>query len=157
MTVAPWTIRNYETFDAFVPVSTQFGSALAGTYNSEARADKVNPASWRTLKRVDDYRPIFNQIRSTPEPVLEKRLREASLDFIKEHPALRGDGRVLDDAADARPGRHGLVDPHRGDDLGDARPGDRGRHLLLGLRAAGGGGRVLRPRDAVVAVERCRC
>ena len=121
LTVLPWTIRNYETFDAFVPVSTQFGSALAGTYNSEARADKVNPASWRTLKRVDDYRPIFNQIRSTPEPVLEKRLRAASVDFIKEHPGVRRDGRVLDDAADARPGRDGLVDPHRGDDLGDAR------------------------------------
>jgi len=90
LTVLPWTIRNYETFDAFVPVSTQFGSALAGTYNSEARADKVNPASWRTLKRVDDYRPIFNQIRSTPEPVLEKQLREASLEFIKDHPAYVG-------------------------------------------------------------------
>jgi 4-amino-4-deoxy-L-arabinose transferase-like glycosyltransferase len=90
LTVLPWTVRNYETFDAFVPVSTQFGSALAGTYNSEARADKVNPASWRTLKRVDDYRPIFNQIRSTPEPVLEQRLRSASLDFIREHPAYVG-------------------------------------------------------------------
>ena len=74
------------TLHAFVPVSTQFGSALAGTYNSEARADKVNPASWRTLKRVDDYRPIFNQIRSTPEPVLEKQLRKASIEFIKDHP-----------------------------------------------------------------------
>jgi 4-amino-4-deoxy-L-arabinose transferase-like glycosyltransferase len=87
LTVAPWTIRNYETFHAFVPVSTQFGSALAGTYNSEAKADKQNPASWRTLKRVDDYRPIFNKIRSTPEPVLEKQLRKASLEFIKAHPA----------------------------------------------------------------------
>jgi 4-amino-4-deoxy-L-arabinose transferase-like glycosyltransferase len=87
LTVLPWTIRNYETFHAFVPVSTQFGSALAGTYNSEARADKVNPASWRTLKRVDDYRPLFNTIRSTPEPVLEKELRKASIEFIKAHPA----------------------------------------------------------------------
>jgi 4-amino-4-deoxy-L-arabinose transferase-like glycosyltransferase len=87
LTVVPWTIRNYETFDAFVPVSTQFGSALAGTYNSEAKADKQNPASWRTLKRVDDYRPIFNQVRTTPEPVLDKELRTASIDFIKAHPA----------------------------------------------------------------------
>jgi 4-amino-4-deoxy-L-arabinose transferase-like glycosyltransferase len=87
LTVVPWTIRNYETFHAFVPVSTQFGSALAGTYNSEAKADKRNPASWRTLKRVDDYRPIFNQVRSTPEPVLEKELRKASIEFIKAHPA----------------------------------------------------------------------
>jgi hypothetical protein len=86
LTVAPWTIRNYDTFHAFVPVSTQFGSALAGTYNSEAKADKVNPASWRTLKRVDDYRPIFNQVRTTPEPELEKQLREASIEFIKAHP-----------------------------------------------------------------------
>ena len=86
LTVAPWTIRNYDTFHAFVPVSTQFGSALAGTYNSEAKADKVNPASWRTLKRVDDYRPIFNKIRTTPEPVLEKQLRKASIEFIKAHP-----------------------------------------------------------------------
>jgi len=86
LTVAPWTIRNYDTFHAFVPVSTQFGSALAGTYNSEAKADKVNPASWRTLKRVDDYRPIYNRIRTTPEPVLEKQLRDASIEFIKAHP-----------------------------------------------------------------------
>ena len=90
LTVAPWTIRNYETFHAFVPVSTQFGSALAGTYNSEAKADKKNPASWRTLKRVDDYRPIYDKIRSTPEPVLEKQLRKASIEFIKAHPAYVG-------------------------------------------------------------------
>jgi 4-amino-4-deoxy-L-arabinose transferase-like glycosyltransferase len=87
LTVAPWTIRNAVTLHAFVPVSTQFGSALAGTYNSEARADKVNPASWRTLKRVDDYRPIFNRVRSTPEPELEKQLRSASIEFVKDHPA----------------------------------------------------------------------
>ena len=76
------------TFDAFVPVSTQFGSALAGTYNSEARADKDNPASWRTLKRVDDYRPIFNQVRSTPEPVLEKRAAQrVAATSSRDHPA----------------------------------------------------------------------
>ena len=62
LTVAPWTIRNYETFHE-------------------------NPASWRTLKRVDDYRPIYNKIRSTPEPVLENQLRKASIEFIKAHPA----------------------------------------------------------------------
>ena len=43
LTVAPWTIRNESCSHAFVPVSTQFGSALAGTYNSEARADKRQP------------------------------------------------------------------------------------------------------------------
>ena len=48
LTVVPWTIRNTIVLDHFVPVSTQLGSALAGTYNSDARGDRENPASWRS-------------------------------------------------------------------------------------------------------------
>jgi 4-amino-4-deoxy-L-arabinose transferase-like glycosyltransferase len=86
LTVVPWTIRNYLVLDHFVPVSTQLGSALAGTYNSEAMNNKENPAAWMSLKRVDDYRPIFNRVRETNEAVLEKELRSASLEYIKDHP-----------------------------------------------------------------------
>lgn len=86
LTIVPWTIRNYVVLDQFVPVSTQLGSALAGTYNSEAMSNKENPAAWMSLKRVDDYRPIFNRVRETNEAVLEKELRSASLDYIKDHP-----------------------------------------------------------------------
>jgi hypothetical protein len=86
LTVVPWTVRNAVELDAFVPVSTQLGSALAGTYNSEARADRENPASWRGLRRVDDYQYLFSKVRTTPEPVLEQQLRSASLRFIREHP-----------------------------------------------------------------------
>ena len=121
LTVVPWTIRNAIVLDHFVPVSTQFGSALAGTYNSEARADQENPASWRSLKRVDDYQPIFSQIRTTNEAVLEKELRDGVARVHQGAPGVRGEGRVLDDAADARPGRDGLVDPHRVDDQRRAR------------------------------------
>ena len=88
LTVVPWTIRNAIVLDHFVPVSTQFGSALAGTYNSEARADKENPASWRTLKRVDDYQPIFSQRPHDQRGgAREASCATASLEFIKEHPA----------------------------------------------------------------------
>jgi hypothetical protein len=86
LTVIPWTIRNYLVLDHFVPVSTQLGSALAGTYNSEAINNKENPAAWMSLKRVDDYRPIFNRLRETNEAVLEKQLRSASLEYISDHP-----------------------------------------------------------------------
>jgi len=86
LTIVPWTIRNYVVLDHFVPVSTQLGSALAGTYNREAMNNKENPAAWMSLKRVDDYRPIFNRVRETNEAVLEKELRSASLDYIKDHP-----------------------------------------------------------------------
>ena len=77
LTIVPWTIRNYVVLDHFVPVSTQLGSALAGTYNSEAMNNKENPAAWMSLKRVDDYRPIFNRVRETNEAVLEQEASAA--------------------------------------------------------------------------------
>lgn len=86
LTIVPWTIRNAVVLDHFVPVSTQLGSALAGTYNSEAMHDREHPAAWMSLKRVDDYRPIFNRVRETNEAVLENELRSASLQYIKDHP-----------------------------------------------------------------------
>ena len=90
-TVAPWTIRNAVELDAFVPVSTQLGSALAGTYNDEAREDRENPASWRHLKRVDEYASIYGQRGTIPEPQLERELRAAALDYIREHPLYLGE------------------------------------------------------------------
>ncbi len=86
-TVAPWTVRNAVELHSFVPVSTQLGSALAGTYNDNAREDPEDPASWRALKHVDDYRHIYGQIGTIPEPTLEKQLRTASLHYIRDHPA----------------------------------------------------------------------
>ena len=56
LTVSPWTIRNAVVFDRFIPVSTQLGSALAGTYNDQARLDKENPASWRAIFHIPEYR-----------------------------------------------------------------------------------------------------
>jgi len=86
ITVSPWTIRNAVVFDAFIPVSTQLGSAIAGTYNDAARNDTENPASWRALKHVADYASIYRGVRRTPEPVLEQRLRAAALRYVAENP-----------------------------------------------------------------------
>jgi 4-amino-4-deoxy-L-arabinose transferase-like glycosyltransferase len=86
-TVAPWTIRNAVELHSFVPVSTQLGSALAGTYNDDARLDRENPASWRSLRRIDELRSIYGQVGTIPEAELEKQLRRASLDYIGDHPA----------------------------------------------------------------------
>jgi 4-amino-4-deoxy-L-arabinose transferase-like glycosyltransferase len=86
VTVAPWTIRNAVELHAFVPVTTQLGWALAGTYNSEARDDRVNPGSWRSLRRVDEYKPLVANFPTTPEIVMERRLSRAGRDFIRRHP-----------------------------------------------------------------------
>ena len=87
LTIAPWTLRNASKLGAFVPVTTQLGSALAGTYNSEARADPTNPASWRSLRRVEEYDHLTDEFATTPEAVMERDLRRAALAFIGEHPA----------------------------------------------------------------------
>ena len=84
--IAPWTIRNAVVFHSFVPVSTQLGTALAGTYNDQARTDRENPASWRSLRRVPDYQYLIRRWRQTPEPTLERELRAAALRYIEDHP-----------------------------------------------------------------------
>jgi 4-amino-4-deoxy-L-arabinose transferase-like glycosyltransferase len=91
LTVTPWTVRNAREFHTFVPVSTQLGSAMAGTYNDAARADTENPASWRHLMHVPDYASLFKRVRSTPEPVLERKLRAASFHYIGQHPGYVAD------------------------------------------------------------------
>ena len=85
-TVAPWTIRNAVELHSFVPVSTQLGSALAGTYNDDARLDRENPASWRSLRRIDELRSIYGQVGTIPEAELEKQLRHESFEYIRDHP-----------------------------------------------------------------------
>jgi 4-amino-4-deoxy-L-arabinose transferase-like glycosyltransferase len=86
LTLVPWTIRNARELHAFVPVSTQLGSALAGTYNDAVRADTQNPAAWQGLKHIPDYAHLWERIDVTPEPVLERKLRAAALRYIGEHP-----------------------------------------------------------------------
>ena len=86
LTITPWTIRNARELHAFVPISTQFGSALAGTYNDAARGDTQNPAAWQGLRHVPDYAYLFNRVSETNEAVLEQKLRAASLHYVREHP-----------------------------------------------------------------------
>jgi 4-amino-4-deoxy-L-arabinose transferase-like glycosyltransferase len=90
VTVSPWTIRNAVVFDRFIPVSTQLGSALAGTYNEQAYADKENPASWRSIRHVPSYRELYSHLGEMSEPAVEDILRKRSKAFIREHPAYVG-------------------------------------------------------------------
>ena len=91
-TVAPWTLRNADVLDSFVPVSTQLGAALAGTYNDDARADRGHPASWRSPQRIDQYQHLLGPPRrqQLPEPQLDKELRAAAMRYAADHPAYVG-------------------------------------------------------------------
>jgi 4-amino-4-deoxy-L-arabinose transferase-like glycosyltransferase len=91
LVVSPWTIRNAVVFGHFIPVSTQLGSALAGTYNDQAREDTKNPASWRSIRHIPSYRALWLAIPHTPEPVMESELRERSMEYIRAHPLYVGE------------------------------------------------------------------
>jgi hypothetical protein len=46
LAIAPWTVRNYLVFHAFIPVSDETGYTIAGTYDQTSRANRVQPAVW---------------------------------------------------------------------------------------------------------------
>jgi 4-amino-4-deoxy-L-arabinose transferase-like glycosyltransferase len=104
LTVAPWTVRNAEVLGAFVPVTTQLGTSLAGTYNDVSRDDRRNPASWRSLRRVPQYQYLTapGPWRRIGEAELERKLRAVAVSYAERHPtyvaavALRNTQRALD-------------------------------------------------------------
>ena len=122
LTISPWTIRNAVVFDRFIPVSTQLGSALAGTYNDQARLDKENPASWRAIFHIPEYRDVYARLGTIPEPEVEDILRGARRPTsASTRPTWQGRG--VDDAADVRARRARLVAPHGVDGQRDPRGG----------------------------------
>jgi 4-amino-4-deoxy-L-arabinose transferase-like glycosyltransferase len=92
LTVAPWTIRNYVVLHSFVPVSTEVGYTLAGTYNQASRADQHWPAVWKEAEHGAS--PEYGQIlyyASTQrwgERKLGDRLLSAAIADIRRDPSF---------------------------------------------------------------------
>jgi 4-amino-4-deoxy-L-arabinose transferase-like glycosyltransferase len=86
VTLVPWTVRNALVMHAFIPISTQSGYALAGTYNSPARANAQYPTLWEPPSWVPSMRSIFMD-RTLREPGLSARLRSRAFDYMRAHPA----------------------------------------------------------------------
>lgn len=89
-TVAPWTIRNALVMHAFVPVSTEVGYTLAGTYDAASRADTHWPAVWKEAEHgaSPEYAPIIfaASIHRWGEQTLGAHLEAAALADIRRDP-----------------------------------------------------------------------
>ena len=83
--VLPWTIRNAVVLERFVPVATQSGVLLSGTYNDDARGDRTFPAAWRPPSGVEAFALLFAR-RDLSEAELDAELRSRSTDYIVDHP-----------------------------------------------------------------------
>jgi 4-amino-4-deoxy-L-arabinose transferase-like glycosyltransferase len=90
-TVAPWTIRNAVVMHAFVPVSTEVGYTIAGTYDVASRTDRRWPAVWKEVEHgaSPEYQPIvfYASVDHLNEVAFGDRLQAQALAEIRSHPA----------------------------------------------------------------------
>lgn len=91
LTIAPWTIRNWTVFHAFIPISDESGYTLAGTYNQASRADRRFPAVWNEAEHgaSPEYARILRKatIERSNELTYGNRLQAAAFADIKNDPA----------------------------------------------------------------------
>jgi hypothetical protein len=85
LVVAPWTIRNALVLQQFVPVTTELGNTMAGTYNDKARLAPERPAAWTEPRRTPEYRSYYRQ-RALNDATLDQALRSAAFHYIGKHP-----------------------------------------------------------------------
>lgn len=83
--VGPWTVRNAVRLRAFVPVTTQGGFGLAGTYNAQSRDREDVRAAWRVPSLVPEYDALIRQ-PGRSEAEVSRALRERSVSFIRDDP-----------------------------------------------------------------------
>ena len=139
LTITPWTVRNARELHAFVPISTQFGSALAGTYNDAARADTQNPASWQgAAARARLRLPVQPRPRDQRGGARAEAARRVAA-LHPRAPHLCGEGRLVEHAADARPRQPAPLARHRGHHHHRPLLGRSRAAVLLDLRRAGAG------------------
>jgi hypothetical protein len=81
---APWTIRNATAMHAFVPVTTEVGSTLAGTYSDSTRYDADWPGAWKP-QSFPELRSVLYPLRRD-EAGTERVLLRRSLRYMAAHP-----------------------------------------------------------------------
>lgn len=84
LVVAPWTIRNAVVLHAFVPVSTELGFIMGGTYNPASQSSHVCPSCF--LARLPDDPDLARDYPTLGEADADRRLRSVALDYIRAHP-----------------------------------------------------------------------
>ncbi|MDQ6606340.1 MAG: glycosyltransferase family 39 protein [Actinomycetota bacterium] len=82
VTIMPWTIRNAIAQHQFVPVTTELGATLTGTYNHVAAKHHYQ---WEAGHRFNDYRAIRRNKELT-EAQRSDQLVSAVFGYIGKHP-----------------------------------------------------------------------
>jgi len=100
LAIAPWTVRNAIQLHAFVPVSTESGATLAGTYNAASMHDRFAPGSWVLLRHTPDLRVIEHHLGNIrPRFDVPPALEFEDIALATQHDAL---AEALDQARSRR-------------------------------------------------------
>jgi 4-amino-4-deoxy-L-arabinose transferase-like glycosyltransferase len=86
LTVAPWTLRNAVVLHAFVPVSTNGGYTLAGTYNDTSRTDQRFPGAWRPPNLDPAMTRLLTRLRGAGEVEADDALGAAARRYARARP-----------------------------------------------------------------------
>ena len=85
LTILPWTIRNALVMDQVVPISTQAGLAIAGSYNRPAEQGGLKQGWIQPLAVPVFQREVFRNPRLN-EAGVERELRRRGLEYALDHP-----------------------------------------------------------------------
>jgi hypothetical protein len=83
----PWLARDAHVFHEPVPLTTQGGLVMSGTYNSVSDHDRTYPAAFRPANFVPEYAAIIRAHPHMGEYEAERRFRAASLRYVRHHPS----------------------------------------------------------------------
>jgi 4-amino-4-deoxy-L-arabinose transferase-like glycosyltransferase len=85
LVAVPWTVRNLVELDKLVPISTQHGYTLAGTYNPGSDGDRKYPAAWRVP--IVEAERIRAEKGALGEVELGEELGAEARRYVRDRPA----------------------------------------------------------------------
>ena len=90
LVVAPWTARNQRVLGSFVPVSTEVGPTLLGTYNPAARDATGCVGCWVLLSRTPQEEALARRLLRLGEVQRDRVSRSLAAAFVRRDPDYIG-------------------------------------------------------------------
>jgi hypothetical protein len=84
--IAPWTVRNAVELHHFVPVSTETGITLVGTYNATSAAAEPLHYKWDLFLKMPEFKALAKNASHYDEVGLSSVLQTRALNYIRAHP-----------------------------------------------------------------------
>ena len=85
--VMPWVVRDRVVMGQWVPVTTQSGYVLSGTYNATSAHDPGAPAAWRPANLDPAMDALILGHPRAGELRTDALLQSAALSYLRHHPA----------------------------------------------------------------------